>query len=312
MELEVNNSVPTGTAHVFDTDGNVVLEHGGVCTRLEFDKVESMSIDTFRRLELSKLKSSESCLHVVRNAAEDEYAFILGDRVLRYKLVGCSEVPLEQLLKELQMPKAAATTEETGLPWPMICKKTSSEWIVTTVMVPSMKRRYRCATGVSFDLEYWCPDIWFSLTTTTSGAYIRAKVCVVREYQSDFRKTQLWKWPLANVHPGGNICYGGANMTTIAKIPTLHGKIEEAMSMFFDAVFNVDLLDSYMIDQMFRGITLGDSFGEPYDRLIAGAAGSHADYVRGTLKLLWAMREPGGWRKLNLGHGPDAESFCNV
>ena len=46
-EILLDNSVPSSLAHLIETREQLMLQHGGVATRIAFDKVEQFDLHTF-------------------------------------------------------------------------------------------------------------------------------------------------------------------------------------------------------------------------------------------------------------------------
>ena len=291
-------------AHFIERANEVVLEHGGICTRLPFDYVERMTVEDFVRLRLSKLKreDTERSLHVICNPSGNEFSLLLGDHATVYKLTDCQEVGLSDLLEEYKLPDNPVKLMTPNLPWPLVCESTRGNGTTVTVRLPSIKRLYRNETCVAFNLEYWCPEMWFSVDLTPAGVFAGARVAVVKDFKPDFNDTVLYKWPLANVHHDGKICYGGGNLSSIGKLGTTYEKIAEAVSMFLDATFNSDLVNVSDSEASLNGVAAWpiSKLGEPYDTLLAGCTASRGGEIKSVIKLLWAMKEPGGWRQLRL------------
>ena len=73
-----------------------MLQHGGVATRLAFDKVEQFDLHTFLKTVVPGLNKQDRTLTVMRNSVAGEYMFLLGDQVIRYHTTDVAEVPLDR------------------------------------------------------------------------------------------------------------------------------------------------------------------------------------------------------------------------
>ena len=95
-EILLDNSVPSSLAHLIETRDQLMLQHGGVATRLAFDKVEQFDLHTFLKTVVPGLNKQDRTLTVMRNSVAGEYMFLLGDQVIRYHTTDVAEVPLDR------------------------------------------------------------------------------------------------------------------------------------------------------------------------------------------------------------------------
>lgn len=164
-EILLDNSVPSSLAHLIETRDQLMLQHGGVATRLAFDKVEQFDLHTFLKTVVPGLNKQDRTLTVMRNSVAGEYMFLLGDQVIRYHTTDVAEVPLDEMMKSLDLEKEKLF--DCDLPFPLVCRSERKNSIKTTAYIPSTKRLYRWAARdeASFVVEYYPPPVWFCVGT---------------------------------------------------------------------------------------------------------------------------------------------------
>lgn len=160
-EILLDNSVPSSLAHLIETRDWLMLQHGGVATRLAFDKVEQFDLHTFLKTVVPGLNKQDRTLTVMRNSVAGEYMFLLGDQVIRYHTTDVAEVPLDEMVRSLDFKKEKIF--DCDLPFPLVCRSEKKNTIKTTAYIPSTKRLYRWTARdeTSLTVEYYPPPVWF-------------------------------------------------------------------------------------------------------------------------------------------------------
>lgn len=307
--INVDDTFPCGTALLVDTPNKTFLQHGGVCTRIVFDKVEQLDLAEFLRTEVPRLNKQLNKLTVIRNAAGGCYMVMLGDQVLRYSIKDVAEVPLDDFLVELQNNSEQIIAP--NIPYPLVCQLIGRERDSITVLLPPTKRCYKYQSP-SWDkpelFDIYTPPLWFRVSCSKAGGLLEICVAVALEQCANYRDTQLYSWPLGNVFPQGGVCMGTvtARGTNPAKAPTLRSVLGQALDMFFNSTFNDDLVDTRNCEDVLKSFyTCGNK--DRYEKLLQTCSerGAH------TLRVLCILSDPGGWRTLRYAKiTGDAISFC--
>ena len=308
-EILLDNSVPSSLAHLIETRDQLMLQHGGVATRLAFDKVEQFDLHTFLKTVVPGLNKQDRTLTVMRNSVAGEYMFLLGDQVIRYHTTDVAEVPLDEMVKSLDFKKEKLF--DCDLPFPLVCRSERKNTIKTTAYIPSTKRLYRWAARdeASFGVEYYPPPVWFCVETNLTGSVMGAKIAVVKERTSKWRETQLGVWPLGNAGMGGQICFGSTTTATVIEKPTEAETYVMTLERFFNSNFNNDLSHSYYgqpseLQRLYEK-------APPNERLAKKIQASKTTEIKDTMRVLAVLQRPEAWRQLNYGRPYiDPEGFC--
>lgn len=309
--IRIDNSTPSSMAHLVDMRDKVMLQHGGLCTRLCFDSVEQMDLETFTRVVLPKMKGDRRTLTVIRDAAAGSFMLMLGDQVLRYKLTNVEEVGLADFAKGLQ-----DTSDETftpDIPYPLVLRSVRSRdgAVVVVVRVDAGPRMYRNGR-LHLCRKLYMPPVWFKVTFTKAGCILGESVAVVPENEKRWDATKLYRWPLANVFPTSQVCLGSTRL----EMPAGAGGFSEGeivqlgIDQFFNSDYNLDLLLGVEHYQRMLGDDHGDIYmdGELEAALRANRA---CQGVQGMASVIKVLEDPNGWRTLSwVPLNLTAEAFC--
>ena len=157
-EIEINNSAVAADAHLIEMQNAVMLEHGGVVTKLTFYSVEEMTLEAFKEYVVPKIGAPQDDLTIVRDAASGSYSFILGDRVTRYKVTGVKECMLDDVVSMLRTN--SNKDDKYNMPVPLIRDLITNAHRVTTAAFPSEKRQYKYL-GKTYTI--YIPPTWFAI-----------------------------------------------------------------------------------------------------------------------------------------------------
>jgi len=304
-ELIIDNSEPVSMAHLLDADGVSILQHGGVCTRLEFSDVVKMNLAEFLKHEVPRLQKQarDNELHLIRNSTDGYYTAILGDCVIKYDLTDVQECTIQQMLDRVTVAKDETIAPD--MPYPLVCMRTKNENVVIIVYLQPTKRRYYSRTyGV--DTEIWWPPVWFKVLFTRAGMFQGAGIQIVPSWKEPWTETELYKVPFPNVYTNGAICYGGTmmRMPDTGRSPTKYEIVQFGMDMFFNSDWNNHLVnnDNAYWDSVLDGSWEMAAHKDAWKSKVSQYGNS------GLLKMLCVLEEPNGWRRLkfqkNTGHTP--------
>lgn len=297
--IPLDNVTPGDTAFMARGPESVILQHGGVVTRMRYRTVETMSLDTFRTQVVPRLKldKSERALYELRDTLDGTVTLMLDDQVIKYNLASMEECGLEdfaKLLKEEARAKDVVVTTP-DLPWSLVAKVQNANRRCITIRLPEERRRYYMPLyRVSVDI--WYPPLWACVKMPANGGTAHGMcLAIEKAFNMDWRKTELLQLPMPNVFDNdGSICYGDVSLAT-----ALNGLVTDAqvimsmLNMFFNSEFNDHLMEYYD----FKSIAEQAYNALPVDRTYKDLIDEHyaiADF----LKMLRVLKEKNGWRTL--------------
>lgn len=287
--INVDDTFPCDTAFLAESREQACLQHGGVCTRFTFNKVEQMDLAEFLRAEVPKLSKQLDKLTVIRNATGGCYMVMLGDQVLRYSLKDVVEVPMDALLECYDAKKKGVLAP--GIPFPLVCQCTGDNADKCTVLLPAAKHRYIYRPQDYPPFEIYTPPLWFSVRYTKAGGLLGIGVAVLLEPEVDMTKAKLYRWPLSNVHPSGAVCMGQVTTSQqLADNPSVRDMLNFALELFFNSENNDDLINNQQgnaVDELFATSKNRKKFID----MSKGKPNEH-------LKRLCILSEPDGWMRL--------------
>lgn len=310
--INVDDTFPCDTAFLAESRNRACLQHGGVCTRFTFDKVEQMDLAEFLRAEVPKLTKQLDKLTVIRDAAGGCYMTMLGDQVIRYNLRDVVEVPMDALLECCDAKKNEVYTPRIS--FPLVCQETGSNADSVTVLLPAAKRRfqYRPPMKVSWKetFDIYTPPLWFRVRYSKAKGLLGIRVAVALDQSVDIDSAQLHLWPLSNVSNDGSVCMGHVRASTAcatAENAKVNDVLGRALDMFFNSENNNDLsrdcIKSDNLDSVFSRCANKQKFIELME---------HKDSdTKSMLQRLCIMSQPDGWRLLEYKQlGGTARDFC--
>ena len=302
--IEVEDCVIADAAHLIERRNDVMLEHGGVVTRMSFDSVEEMSLDAFKRFVVPRMGEAESSLTVVKDSAAGSYSFILGDGVTRYKVNSVRECSLADVCEELKRGADAKFDEIYNMPMPLIRDVRRTDVRRVTAAFPSEERIYK-----RFDKKYkiYIPPTWFAVSLRPDNQLIECGMCVVLEWESKFEDTKLLRWPLSNVWSSGTVCLGDSEVKQYIDVE--HASIADLLIVYRERVLgftaNNDLCD--------WGYDFIHGIDNLYRELVAEGKLENKDPRSTVERALEILSLPNGWEKIKYAPlGRSAKEFTSI
>lgn len=298
-KIRLDNETPASMSYLYDMRDQVMLQHGGLCTRVHFDKVEQMDMSAFLTVVVPKLRKETEQLTIIRNSAAGAYTLLLGDQVIRYHVTNIAECGLRKLCEELRKNSSDTELITPNLLQPIIASYKYPGGVTLTVRVDPEKRRYNSSSPV-LSVDYYPPPLWFRLSINTAKDLIGMGIAVIKEMHPNWNQVTLGEWPLANVYRSGAVCVGGSVLWASGGVNAerTDGEVmQQAQHSFFTSNFNQDLLDPAGMTQV-----LGSSFDQlPDAKELEEEMNTQGlqQKSRQLRKLLYVLRDPSGWRKLS-------------
>lgn len=309
MKLDLDT--PSSTAHIAEHDNQVMVHQGSYVSRITYDSIEVMSLETFKN-DLLKQQENDSKvpdLVIMRDLNNKTIALINGSEVVKYNLLSVEDCSVADVCKHLK--KDDSIKLFPGVQWPLVGYVTAGGYTTITAHVPSLKVPFRNGLfSGGFEPEIYVPPVWFSVKLNSANSICSMGMVVVLDTELDVKKTTLLQWPLPNVFRAGAICTGGTYIkpTDMPKgVSGLGMYLHYAHAQIFQSSWNTDLVRADGIsnlDDVYEALPRIDAFARRLERTERGCS---REYL---LKVLRVLSEPAGYRKLNYRTMPiNAETF---
>lgn len=298
-EINIDTVTPSSLALLTDQREQVVLQHGGVVTRVGFDSVYAMSVEDFIKYEVPKItearKSDE--LRVLRDSATQQLSLIYGDQVIQYHVTGLDECSINQLTELLCTKDKLVRVFNFARP--LVSYVEDGSYNIVTVYVEEQKRELTFGLpGGRLTTTAYLPPAWFKVTLNQSNSVMSSAIAAVPERSVRAEDTVLHHIALPNVGGGGSICMGSSHLTSkgyFGDNPTLSQAVESAIMQFFGSVFNLDLygyVQTLFCAKEYEALPKLEKF--------ESRMGGCSKEKKTLLQILRIYSMPGGWRKVTL------------
>lgn len=302
--LDVDQQTPTDTSYIIENRNSILLQHGGIASRLTFKECAVMDMNTFLQMELPKMqksrKKADDSLYVLRDTINNNITLMYDDCVLRYKCESIEEVHIDDLAKYIQTTEMK--TFFPGISYPLIGYVEQPGRKDITVYVPPRTFNYMSEkfNGGFFQDTITMPPIWFRVTLNNALTVMGCGIAVVLQNELDPMDTVLHNWILPNVHASGDVCLGSSKLVIpdVQNMKLTEGVcIQMALDQILNSYWNLDLTWDYNYNQV-----LGKSYQslptiDAYEKRIASNKESAASCD--ILRVLRVLKEPTGYLKLN-------------
>lgn len=292
-QFPLDDVVPVDNAHLIEGTDKLILQHGGVITRINFDKVTRMPLERYRSLreDLTVPDDAQRC-HVIRDLEHHNITMILNDHVAVYDVKSIEEVPLSKLADNLVTEQDLKLFPDIQYPLVGFIRKPGCR--IITVHIDASWFHYRAADIQPIRVMH--PPIWLRINLNNAGALIGGGMVVVRTREPHWEKTQLYQWILPNVFDYSNeICLGNTALSYAVANPTDGQRIMALYHQVFDSLWNYHLFHSETVDkatlEAFKALPVSK---RPYQDLTTSTAGQGAALKR----LLSMLAQPDGWRQV--------------
>lgn len=301
--LDVDQQTPSSTAYIFETKENVILQHGGIASRVSFKKAHVMDLDTFIDVELPKLKAtrrkSTEDLYVLKDVENNNITMFYDGCVLKYDVDEVEEVTLDSLSKYIATSEMK--TFFPGIHYPLVgyVEKPGRKEITVALDPKKIVFKSERFKGGFFQDTITLPPLWFRVSLNGANSILGTGIAVVLQKEIDPLKTQLHNWVLPNVHGSGEVCLGSTRIEVkdLDKSMLTEGVcVQMAMDQIFNSLWNMDLTWDYRYPEIIGNSYLTLPKLEEYESRIKDNAGDKT--VCDMLRLLRVLKEPNGWMTL--------------
>lgn len=292
-QFPLDDVVPVDNAHLIEAQDKLILQHGGVVTKVNFSKVTRMPLERYRSLreELMFPDDAQRC-HVIRDLEHHNITMILNDHVAVYDVTSIEEVPLCKLADNLVTEQDLKLFPD--IQYPLVGYIRRPDCRIITVHIDATWFHYRAADIPSIRVMH--PPIWLRIKLNNAGALIGGGMVVVRTREPRWDNTRLYQWILPNVFDYSNeICFGSTTLSYAVPDPTDGQRIMALYHQVFDSLWNYHLFHPETVDkatlEAFKALPVSK---RPYQGLTASTAGQSASLKR----LLSVLTQPDGWRQI--------------
>lgn len=300
--LDVDQQTPSDVAHIYETRDNVIVQHGGLASRLHFSKASVMDLDTFLTYELPKLKGSKkksADLLVLKDVENNNITLFYDNCVLKYDVDEVEEVTLNNLSKYIST--AEMKTFFPGIHYPLVgyVEKPGRKEITVALAPKKITFRSERFKGGPFQDTITLPPLWFRVSLNGANNILGIGIAVVLQNELDPMKTKLHHWVLPNVHSSGEVCLGSTRIEVrgLDKNMITEGVcIQMAMDQIFNSLWNMDLTWDYKYPEIIGKSYVNLPKIEDYENRIK--TNSADKTVCDMLRLLRVLKEPSGWMSL--------------
>ena len=305
--LELDDTTPASSAYLVEMRKALVLQQGGIATRINYDSIEVMDLETFISTEIPKIRRASKDLTIIRDSNTSSISMIMDKKVTKYAVADIDDVPLEKLSDQLK-----TSEERTFFPnihYPLVGYVESLRGVAITVLITNKEVIYSNGSNREKVLneKIYLPPLWFKVTLNHAKNIQNINIAVVPEAEPNCLNTKLKAWPLTNVFDSGNVCQGGSYLKSATDLELTDGiAVQHAIDLIFTSKWNNDVVwrptnqgglkDAYAI------ATHKGEFDEAIER--AANKKSICDLFR----TVCILKDPEGWRSIPYTNLPRSAS----
>ena len=246
MEIDIDDTTPTDLTMITQDPEvrRVNIIQGALASRIQWKTMTEESVEDLKR-DLDKGLPDDSMVLIRDMANAGRHTLMFGSTVLRYDDCTVQDIPMEDLVKELQTAPALRFKPE--LPWPLVSWTECDSGLAVTVRMTGVVRMFRDrALGITEPERIFLPPLWVATRLTTDHRPTQMAVAVVPDEADTADATTLYHLPLPNVYPGGKICFGSVtSRIALSDSPSVKEAIAWQFGRFIGGESNMDLLDVY-------------------------------------------------------------------
>ena len=283
----IDDLVPVKDMHLVERDSDLIVQHGGVVTRITFDKVVRMPVSEYFKDSPVKYKDD---FQIIRDYSHGNITMILKDQVAVYSVQAVEDVPLNKLT-----PLLSVETEQQvfpDIPYPIIGYIVRKDCKIITVYLEPRWFHYHAAE-INPAVRVQHPPLWLRVQLSNSGSLLGCAIALVRTNSVKWEDTKLYHLALPNVFNSHEVCLGGSHIDGGTSSPTAGQVIMSLYHQIFDSNWNFHLFEQKTVDEItaeaFAAVRQPDTL---FDGLTADSH-SQLDSLK---RLLTVLSIPEGWR----------------
>ena len=251
----IDTVTPASAAFLYTREGDVMLQHGGICTRITFDRVEQTDLSTFLSEIVPRMKRDASNLTIIRNPTRGEYTFVLGDAVTIYKVNAIEDVGIADMIERLTIKKAQSVYIP-DIPYQIIADVQDEQLRKITVRIPEHKSVYRCS-DLQLNEKVYIPPLWAKVTLNRANMPTNLQLAVEAERNPMSMATTLYGWPFTNAwSEDGKCCLGNTSLSVAKTQLTIGEAIQVTLQRFIESDSNPHLIPHYAADAEKRMLSM--------------------------------------------------------
>lgn len=309
MTGDIDSTIPVGLMHLVDRKAEVIHQHGGIATSVEFDSLEEMTIDQFVRDYVPRLKGDNSTFTIIKDSTREQLFRILGDNVARYHIKSIKDVFYDQLIERLMSDQEVSITPNLSFPLIQWVVKKESGMKAITVEIPPRQFAMHLI-GFKEPFVVWHPTLWMRIEMTSANVPNQVYLGCVTQHLTDLENEYVMAMPFPNVFGYGGICWGGTNYDVPQGMSlTENAALMMTYNRYFNSEFNYDLLDSQ--DRMhFKELYDGMPKNAAIDKLLKKYSGNNDKEHMLYLAAVFAV--PENLNKFKFRRLMKAQEFLNL
>ena len=303
-KLEIDDVTPNSVALLVAKEKELLLQQGGIATRMCHDRIEIMDLEAFVTTEVPKLRRSTKSdareLYAIRDSLTSSLSLMLDGIVHKYTLSEIADIPLDTLNNYLRETDTMVSIFP-DVKYPLIGYVETKDTKYITVLLEGKSMQYKAeelAPGAR-DVKVYLPPLWFQVEVSKANALRQVRLVCAPESEVNCENTQLKVWPLTNVFSDTKVCLGTVRATVSPSIEPTNGVVlQHAMNLVFNAERyahipwvprNLDELEEVYANSPHK---------EEFDTYLNHKSATSSTSIRGLVQILAILKEPTGWMTL--------------
>lgn len=311
--MGLDTITPASMAHLFNTGSSVFHQHGGIATRVDYEKYHVMDIETFKKEVVPTLGKENQNLITVRDSVSGQFVRLLKDEAVVYETTSVRDVPLVKL--EEQLHTKSAFTLLLDSPFQVLCyiqKKDGTKHITVRIperpFVMNLTHDMAEATGFHEPQTIWHPPVWMHVCMTMNNTWTGGYALAAPDICRDPLDTELFSLGLPHTYDNGHVCWGDARLKDVATEdkPTEGTTIQMLYQMLFNSNFSDHTVPQTANIEKTAEVYKSLPRIDYYDDLIKhahstgrgdGMSGIKKEYAIYVIQLQRIWKDKGGWAK---------------
>lgn len=286
---------PCSMAHLIRSTDELVHQHGGVITRIEFSKATQMSLEDFKTLVLPDLGPYADKAVIIQDESAKRLVRIIGDEVVVYDTEQIEDVFLDCLLDNL--PNKTEMDYIPTTQYPIVrytVRKDGSKGII--VSIPPKPFNMMFAPTMPYlprSTRIYHPPLWMRVEMTPANMDTSCAIAVAPDRMRNPYDTKLYLVPFPNFGSRrGQICFGTTELQVQVKGAIQEGDTIQAL---YDRVFN-----SNFNDHLYHEDNYMDRLKALYDTLekdpvLDAGVKKYSGFTKCMYMTLRILKDPNGW-----------------
>ena len=114
----IDDMTPYGAALVTEKRNELLLQQGGICTRMDFSSIDEMDLKTFVEREVPRIKEHAENAYMLRDSIDRSVTCLYNDHAIKFNDVTLSDLPLREVSSHMKVDNVQKL--EFGSPYPLL------------------------------------------------------------------------------------------------------------------------------------------------------------------------------------------------